>query len=96
VETRQGEAQARSLADAVARRSYGKLVDFLAAPTRDVAILRNCNRPWAWCLRAPFSATTPVSVGALTLAEQSWSKQACIPRNPEHFSAAARKSAFRS
>ena len=30
-------AQARSTADAVARRSYGKLVAFLAARTRDVA-----------------------------------------------------------
>lgn len=32
-----GEAQARSTADAVARRSYGKLVAFLAAQARDVA-----------------------------------------------------------
>lgn len=31
------DAQARSTADAVARRSYGKLVAFLAARTRDVA-----------------------------------------------------------
>src|SRR5262249_47301024 len=30
-------AEARSIADAVARRSYGKLVAFLAASTRDVA-----------------------------------------------------------
>jgi RNA polymerase sigma-70 factor (ECF subfamily) len=30
-------AQARSMADAVARRSYGKLIAFLAASTRDVA-----------------------------------------------------------
>src|SRR5262245_29516503 len=30
-------AQARSMADAIARRSYGKLVAFLAASTRDVA-----------------------------------------------------------
>jgi RNA polymerase sigma-70 factor (ECF subfamily) len=34
---REGDAQARSTADAVARRSYGKLVAFLAARTRDVA-----------------------------------------------------------
>jgi len=33
----EGDAQARSTADAVARRSYGKLVAFLAAKTRDVA-----------------------------------------------------------
>lgn len=33
----EGGAQARSAADAVARRSYGKLVAFLAARTRDVA-----------------------------------------------------------
>jgi len=33
----EGEAQARSTAEAVARRSYGKLVAFLAARTRDVA-----------------------------------------------------------
>ena len=33
----EGDAQARSIADAVARRSYGKLVAFLAARTRDVA-----------------------------------------------------------
>lgn len=33
----QGDARARSTADAVARRSYGKLVAFLAARTRDVA-----------------------------------------------------------
>jgi RNA polymerase sigma-70 factor (ECF subfamily) len=32
-----GEAQARGTADAVARRSYGRLVAFLAARTRDVA-----------------------------------------------------------
>jgi predicted RNA polymerase sigma factor len=32
-----GDAQARSMADTVARRSYGKLVAFLAARTRDVA-----------------------------------------------------------
>src|SRR5262249_38852700 len=32
----EGDAQARSTADAVARRSYGKLVAFLAARTRDV------------------------------------------------------------
>jgi predicted RNA polymerase sigma factor len=34
---REGDVQARSIADAVARRSYGKLVAFLAAHTRDVA-----------------------------------------------------------
>jgi predicted RNA polymerase sigma factor len=33
----QGGEQARSMADAVARRSYGKLVAFLAARTQDVA-----------------------------------------------------------
>src|SRR5271170_335448 len=32
----EGDAQARSTADMVARRSYGKLVAFLAARTRDV------------------------------------------------------------
>ena len=32
----EGDGQARSTADAVARRSYGKLVAFLAARTRDV------------------------------------------------------------
>jgi RNA polymerase sigma-70 factor (ECF subfamily) len=35
--SREGDAQARNTADAVARRSYGKLVAFLAARTRDVA-----------------------------------------------------------
>jgi len=35
--SREGDALARSTADAVARRSYGKLVAFLAARTRDVA-----------------------------------------------------------
>jgi predicted RNA polymerase sigma factor len=34
---REGDARARSTTDAVARRSYGKLVAFLAARTRDVA-----------------------------------------------------------
>jgi RNA polymerase sigma-70 factor (ECF subfamily) len=34
---KEGDAQARRTADAVARRSYGKLVAFLAARTRDVA-----------------------------------------------------------
>jgi RNA polymerase sigma-70 factor (ECF subfamily) len=34
---REGDQQAHSMADAVARRSYGKLVAFLAARTRDVA-----------------------------------------------------------
>ena len=33
----EGDEQARSTADAVARRSYGKLVAFLAARTRDLA-----------------------------------------------------------
>ncbi len=33
----EGDARARSTTDAVARRSYGKLVAFLAARTRDVA-----------------------------------------------------------
>jgi predicted RNA polymerase sigma factor len=32
-----GDAQVRNVADAVARRSYGKLIAFLAARTRDVA-----------------------------------------------------------
>ena len=35
--SREGDAKARSTAEAVARRSYGKLVAFLAASTRDVA-----------------------------------------------------------
>jgi predicted RNA polymerase sigma factor len=35
--SKESGAQARSMADAVARRSYGKLVAFLAALTRDVA-----------------------------------------------------------
>ena len=35
--TNEGDEQARSTAEAVARRSYGKLVAFLAARTRDVA-----------------------------------------------------------
>ncbi len=34
---REGDVQARNTAEAVARRSYGKLVAFLAARTRDVA-----------------------------------------------------------
>src|SRR3982074_2179626 len=34
---REGDAQARSTADAIARHSYGKLVAFLVARTRDVA-----------------------------------------------------------
>src|SRR5881394_3603651 len=33
----EGDVQARSTADAVARRSYGKLVAFLSTRTRDVA-----------------------------------------------------------
>ena len=33
----EGDEQARKTADAVARRSYGKLVAFLVARTRDVA-----------------------------------------------------------
>jgi len=36
VDYREGDAQARDTAEAVARRSYGKLVAFLAARTRDV------------------------------------------------------------
>src|SRR3984893_16424015 len=35
--SREGDAQSRNMADAVGRRSYGKLVAFLAARTRDVA-----------------------------------------------------------
>src|ERR1700682_1635762 len=34
---REGDAHARSTADAVARQSYGKLVAFLVARTRDLA-----------------------------------------------------------
>jgi predicted RNA polymerase sigma factor len=37
MDSREGAAQARGTAEAVARRSYGKLVAFLAARTRDVA-----------------------------------------------------------
>jgi predicted RNA polymerase sigma factor len=37
MDIREGDEKARSMADAVARRSYGKLVAFLAARTRDVA-----------------------------------------------------------
>src|SRR6266496_4974682 len=37
MDSRQGDAQANSTADAIARRSYGKLVAFLAARTRDMA-----------------------------------------------------------
>jgi len=37
VNYREGDAEAHSTADAVARRSYGKLIAFLAARTRDVA-----------------------------------------------------------
>ena len=36
-DSHEGDAQARSMADTVARRSYGKLVAFLTARTRDVA-----------------------------------------------------------
>jgi len=35
--SREGDSQARTTADAVARRSYGKLVAYLAARTRDVS-----------------------------------------------------------
>jgi len=37
MDSREGDEQARSTAEAVARRSYGKLVAFLAARTHDVA-----------------------------------------------------------
>jgi len=37
MDSRKGNAQANSTAEAVARGSYGKLVAFLAARTRDVA-----------------------------------------------------------
>src|SRR5438046_3480869 len=37
MDSSEADAQARSLASTVARRSYGKLVAFLAARTRDVA-----------------------------------------------------------
>ena len=37
----EGGEQARNTADAVARRSYGKLVAFLAARTRDVAAVED-------------------------------------------------------
>jgi RNA polymerase sigma-70 factor (ECF subfamily) len=37
VNSNDGETQARSIVDAVARRCYGKLVAYLAAPTRNVA-----------------------------------------------------------
>src|SRR5216683_2054549 len=36
-QARMGDEQARNTAEAVARRSYGKLIAFLAARTRDVA-----------------------------------------------------------
>lgn len=35
--SREGDEQARNTAEAVARRSYGKLIAFLAARTGDVA-----------------------------------------------------------
>jgi predicted RNA polymerase sigma factor len=37
IDSHESEAPARNTAETVARRSYGKLVAFLAAPTRDVA-----------------------------------------------------------
>src|SRR5258708_31505486 len=37
MDSREGDEQVRSTAEAVARRSYGKLVAFLAARTNDVA-----------------------------------------------------------
>src|SRR5271169_21674 len=37
MDSREGDEQARSTAEAVARRSYGKLVAFLGAHARDVA-----------------------------------------------------------
>ena len=47
----EGDGQARSTADAVARRSYGKLVAFLAARTRD-RIRRTTCLPIAFAAHA--------------------------------------------
>ena len=45
----ESDGQARSTADAVARRSYGKLVAFLAARTRDVAAAEDAlSEAFAW------------------------------------------------
>src|SRR6266850_238018 len=59
----EGDAQARSTADAVARRSYGKLVAFLAARARDVAAAEDAlseafasaltNWPLTGCPKSP-------------------------------------------
>jgi predicted RNA polymerase sigma factor len=61
--SRGSDAQARNTADAVARRSYGKLVAFLAARTRDVAAAEDAlseafasaltNWPLTGCPRNP-------------------------------------------
>jgi predicted RNA polymerase sigma factor len=61
--SRDGDSQARNTADAVARRSYGKLVAYLAARTRDVAAAEDAlseafasaltNWPLTGCPRSP-------------------------------------------
>jgi hypothetical protein len=56
IDSRKGDSQAGSTADAVARRSYGKLVAFVATRTRDVAaaedalstFVRRCKRGGIW------------------------------------------------
>ena len=44
----EGGEQARAAADEVARKSYGKLVAFLAVRTRDVAAAEDALVPYAF------------------------------------------------
>ncbi len=67
----EGDARARSTTDAVARRSYGKLVAFLAARTRDVAAAEDA-------LSEAFAALSEAFAAALA----DWPVKGC-PANPE-------------
>jgi hypothetical protein len=51
MDLRKGDSQANRTAEAVARRSYGKLVAFVAARTRDVAAVGDAlSEAFVWAL----------------------------------------------
>ena len=77
--SREGDAQARSTADAVARRSYGKLVAFLAARTRDVAAAEDAlSEAFAAALADWPVKGCPANPEAFSMRNFCWWESACV------------------